>query len=179
MNTEKSSPGFHTPASRAMRLIESVDHTARELELKWGPGRLRLLVGEDLRGKFDRQRAKFNAAVWEPDDRQTEKHAAAMQRAWQALDAAAVEAGAAPLDPDVFETTLEDGRVIAVARNSAEAWVAAHRAGRDVSVWSMQEIARLITAYPELVKIKTHWPGAAVTAVRTPLPDAMDDEVPF
>jgi len=161
------------------KIIESVDHLASDLELKWGPGRLRLLVDEQLRAKFDRQRSKFNGAIWSFHDREIEKHAAAMRRAWHVLDRAAEDAGAEPLDPDVFETTLEDGRVIAVARNSAEAWVAAHRLGRDVSVWSMQEIARLIDAYPELVDIKTHWPGATVTAVRTSLPDEMNDELPF
>ena len=179
MNSSDIGSSLPPPTSRVGKIIESVDHLASDLELKWGPGRLRLLVDEQLRGKFDRQRSKFNDAVWSFDDRQIDKHAAAMRRAWQALDRAAEEAGAEPLDPDVFETTLDDGRVIAVARNSAEAWVAAHRLGRDVSVWSMSEIARLIDGYPELVDIKTHWPGAAVKAVRTPLPDKLDDEVPF
>ena len=179
MNSSDMGSSVPPPTSRVGVLIESVDHLASDLELKWGPGRLRLLVDEQLRGKFDRQRSKFNDAVWSFAERQIEKHAAAMRRAWQALDRAAEDAGAEPLDPDVFETTLDDGRVIAVARNSAEAWVAAHRLGRDVSVWSMSEIARLIDGYPELVDIKTHWPGAAVKAVRTPLPDKLDDEVPF
>ena len=182
MNTENSSPGFTTPASRAMRLIESVDHTARELELKWGPGRLRLLVDEDLRGKFDRQRVKFNAAVWELDDRQTEKHAGAMQRAWQALDEAAVEAGAAPLDPDVFEAAMDDGTVVAICRSDAEAFVAADRFkadGRSVNVWSVHEVARMVAAWPEVVEVKRHFPGAAVEGVKTQLPDELNDEVPF
>ena len=34
------------------------------MERKWGAGRLRLMVGPELREKFDRQRYLTNQAVW-------------------------------------------------------------------------------------------------------------------
>ena len=177
-----STPTFTPPQAQSELFVESVDHVARDLELKWGPGRLRLLVDETLRGRFDRQRVRFNYAVFKYDSREIEKHSKAMRRAWEALDQAAVAAGAVPLDPTVFEATMPDGTVLAICRDNAEAFVASKKfqaEGREVNVWSMEEVARMVAAMPSLVSVKRHFPGATVEAVRTPLPDSMIDEVPF
>jgi len=39
----------------ARSVIDGVDHVAVEMERKWGVGRLRLLVDDDLRQRFDQQ----------------------------------------------------------------------------------------------------------------------------
>ena len=64
----------------------------RELDRKWGIGRLRLLVDDALRARFDQQRRLFNAALVNGDEEQVALHGAAMRRGWDALDAAATEA---------------------------------------------------------------------------------------
>ena len=176
------SPTVSPPTPKANQFIESVDHVASELELKWGAGRLRLLVNETMRAKFDRQLAKFNDAVWSYDDRKIEKHSQAMRRAWQALDKEAEATGAEPLDPEIFETALQDGTVIAICRNNAEAYVAARRfkaEGRDVNVWSIDEVGRMIASVPSLVDIKRHFPGATVKNFKTAVHKDFDDVVPF
>ncbi len=45
-------------------VIDGVDHVAVEMENKWGVGRLRLLVDDDMRERFDRQAMLFNEAIW-------------------------------------------------------------------------------------------------------------------
>jgi hypothetical protein len=44
-------------------IIDGLDQVAIEMERKWGVGRLRLLVNELLRAKFDAQKDKLDAAI--------------------------------------------------------------------------------------------------------------------
>ncbi len=50
------------------------------LEKKWGVDRLRRLVDDDLRERFDRQHRKFNEALFAHDLAEIEKHAAGMKK---------------------------------------------------------------------------------------------------
>jgi hypothetical protein len=43
--------------------LDGVDRTAAEMERKWGVGRLRLLVSDLLRAKFDAQKDRLDAAI--------------------------------------------------------------------------------------------------------------------
>jgi hypothetical protein len=53
---------------------------------KWGSGRLRLLVDEELRQRFDKQRLHYNRAVWSGDWGSVDRHAAALLRGYDVLD---------------------------------------------------------------------------------------------
>lgn len=157
------SPGV---VNRMQALVDGVDHLAVEMERKWGVGRLRLLVSPDLREKFDRQAQKWNDAIWSAPLHEVEEHAGGMTRGWKALDAAAMGSGQKPLAPVVWEVRLSSGRVVALVRDGSEA----HQVARDaryVEVWTMEEIARVIEAFPEIAKAKEVFPGALVTEVRT------------
>lgn len=167
---------------RMQALIDGVDEVAKAAEAKWGVGRLRLLVSDELREKFDRQGRLLNQAIWTGDldgvGTGAETHAPAMRRGWQALDAAATAAGAQPLSPAVWEVPLSGGRVAALVRSVAEVHQVA-REGRYVQVWSVDEIARLIDAFPEVVKAKEVFPGAEVLCGRPVSASVHDDAIPF
>jgi hypothetical protein len=64
-----------------------------------GRDRLRLLVGPELREKFDRQRYLLNQAIWHGELEAVRRESGAWSCAWQALDRAAAAAGKAPLAP--------------------------------------------------------------------------------
>ena len=49
-------------ATAIQGLVQSVDALTDEMERKWGVGRLRMLVPDDLRERFDRQWQKWQAA---------------------------------------------------------------------------------------------------------------------
>ena len=51
-------------------VVDGVDHCVRELDRKWGIGRLRLFVDDTLRARFDQQRQLFNAALVNGDEEQ-------------------------------------------------------------------------------------------------------------
>jgi hypothetical protein len=105
MASDKSwarTPGTYI-AGRAY--IDGADETAAEMEAKWGCDRLRLLVGPELREKFDRQRYLLNQAIWHGEleaVRREQPHGRRMAGAgpgrgcrWQAADLAAGLGGAA------------------------------------------------------------------------------------
>src|SRR5262245_16824412 len=51
-------------ATAVKAALDRLDHVAREAERKWGIGRLRLLVDDELRAKFDRQARLLDDALW-------------------------------------------------------------------------------------------------------------------
>ena len=145
-------------------ILDGVDALARQMERKWGVGRLRLLVGDALRIKFDAQKAKLDAAIAAGQETYIRAQAEGMRRAWLALDRAATEDGAQALAPEVWECVLPaSGEVVSIVRTEAEA----HHVARDGEVWTLAEIAVLIERLGDQVRqVKRRFPGAAVVEVR-------------
>ena len=155
--------------------LDEADATAAQMEAKWGVDRLRLLVGPELREKFDRQRYLLNRAIWHGELEDVRRESGRAVKAWLALDVAATAAGATPLDALVWEVavgTADDVHVAAIVPDNAHA----HRViaeGRKVAVYTLEEIARLLAAMPTVAKAKTLWPGATVTASRKSIDDPL------
>lgn len=153
--------------------LDEADMTAIEMERKWGAGRLRLLVGPEMREKFDRQRYLLNQAIWHGDLEAVRREAQRMVKAWLALDRAAIAAGKGGLSPQVWEVALEDGTVAAIVPDDATAR-AVYADGRKVAVYTLDEIARLLASFPSLARAKQTWPGASVTKISRSVTDALD-----
>jgi hypothetical protein len=153
--------------------IDGADETACEMESKWGAGRLRLLVGPELREKFDRQRYLLNQAIWHGELEEVRREAGRMIKAWEALDRVATERGAKPLERAVWEIVLEDGTVAAIVPDNARA-ASVNADGRQVAVYTLEEIGRLLSNYSEIAKAKLIFPGATVTAIRRSVEDPLD-----
>lgn len=177
--------------------LDEADLTASEMEAKWGADRLRLLVGPELREKFDRQRYLLNQAIWHGELEGVRREAQRMVTAWLALDRAAVAAGKGRLSPLVWEVAVleADGlasRVAAIVPDAEHAHMV-RADGRHVEVYTLEEIGRLLAAMPGVAKCKIVWPGATVTAVKRsiedpllsvhdtslPLDERMGDEIGF
>ncbi len=164
--------------------IDGVDALAREVEQRWGAGRVRLLVPTELREKFDRQRHLFNEAIWHGDLEEVRTQSVRMERAWRAVDATASAAGKSVLSPEVWEVALESGVVVAIVRTNDDArHVAAD--GRKMAVYTLEEIGRLLSAWPTIAAVKEKFEGATVAAIYDrgdPLdgmPDVLNDDIPF
>ena len=146
-------------------VIDGVDHVAVEMENKWGVGRLRLLVEDDMRERFDRQAVLFNEAVFTNDANAVRRHGEGMRKAWQALDKYASDCRFCRIDPTIWEVNGPDG-VIAVVRTNPEAYCVV-REGRAVEVWTLDEVARVITAHRKTIgEAKRVFPGAEVIDAR-------------
>lgn len=168
-----ATPGMYI-AGRAV--LDEADALEVELELKWGRDRLRLLVDPSLREKFDRQRYLTSQARWEGDLEDVRREAARMVKAWKALDKAATDAGAEVLDPAIWEVALENGTVATIVRDPQLAnRVLAE--GRRVNVYTLDEIAHMISQLPALIKAKEIFPGATVTKTKTKVTDPLDTPI--
>ena len=151
-------------------MVDGLDHVAHAMERKWGVGRLRLLVSDFLRAKFDEQKDRLDAAIAAGEERFVAAQVEGMKRAWAALDRSAADAGVKQLAPEVWECALPStGEVVSIVRTDAEA----HHVARECRVFTVAEIATLIEALGESVlEIKRQFPGAAVTGIRRkPSPD--------
>jgi hypothetical protein len=169
--------------------FEGVDQARADAEAEWGVDRLPMLVDDELRAKFNRQKVRWSTVLqdaWASEVLSRDKldavrsAAGGMSRAYAALADAASIAGHRPLSAEVWETRLADGRVAAVVRTDDEArHVIA--SGRHLAVYTLAEVANIIDALPEALQIaKTEFPGAKV------LPREHDrswvrtgDEIPF
>jgi hypothetical protein len=165
-----ASYGTHLAGQAA---IDGADHAAITMEQKWGAGRLRLLVNTAMREKFDKQRFKLNAAIWHGDLQELQTEAQRMVNAWMALDRAAAAAGAFGLVPTVWEVALPDGTVAAIVRDRSDLPLVAGE-GRQLVVYTLDEIAVMLGNYREVVRVKEAFPGAKVEAIRRTINDPLD-----
>jgi len=153
--------------------LDGADETAAEMESKWGADRLRLLVSSELREKFDRQRYLLNQAVWHGELEDVRREANRMVTAWLSLDKVATAGGHAPLSREVWEIGLSDGSVAAIVPTDAHARLV-NGEGRQVAVYTLDEIAQILNRYAEISRAKLVIPGAVITAVRRSIDDPLD-----
>jgi len=166
----QSSPAVYLAGQAA---IDEMDKVAIELERKWGVGRLRLLVPLDVRERFDRQRYLVNHAIAQGSLEEVRQQSARMVKAWRALDELASAKGQPVQSNDVWEVVGPAGAVYAICRSVDDARLVKPE-GRLVNVYTLDEIARLLDAFPTVAKAKRVFEGAEVIRVRTHVSDPLD-----
>lgn len=149
---------------RCILAITPVDEAFRASEAKWGVARLERLVGTASLAAYRRGWTLWREAVLEGNADQLEAVGPKMVIALQVMDAEATAAGHKPLSGDRWEAATDDGRVLVVVRTQAEAHAIARepKDGRDVVVWTMDELARMVRALESVDAVKLAFPGAEV-----------------
>jgi len=156
-------------------MIDEVTLLADKMESKWGAGQLRLIVGPELRDKFDRQRYLFNQAIWHGELEDVRQQALRMANAWKALDRAATDAGLTIQLPEVWDHISEQGNVYAFVRHRDHAKVYRNDE-RKVRLFTLEEVCRILDAQSALGEAKAHFPGAEVVEVqKRSVGDVLDD----
>jgi hypothetical protein len=84
------------------------------------------------------------------------------------------------LSPKVWEIAVE-GRAVAIVPTDHDA-AAVNADGRELTVYTLEEIGRLLAAYPQIAQAKAVFLGATVTEIRktvedplNAIPDTKDD----
>lgn len=157
--------------------IDTLDLVAIAMERKWGADRLRLLVPEELRTKFDRQRLLTNTAITRGELADVLRETKRMIAAWRALDRVASSNQQAALPATVWETHGPDGAVIQIVRESELAGMIAAEnvaAGRRTQVYTLEEVGRILSKMPSLYQVKDYFPGSTITAVRQSVGDPLN-----
>ena len=156
-----------------MEHIDEMKIVAKEMEERWGVGRLRLLVPVDLREKFDRQRYLTNQAIWLGDLEQLKEHTRKMIVAYRKLDEVAQASGASQKPVEQWETVLGDGTVLVVVKAPEDAQGVSDD-GRKKVVWSLEEVAMLVDEQKAILLAKALFAGAEVVKVETSIKDPLD-----
>ena len=150
--------------------LDGVRQVRDEFAIKWGAGQLRLIVGDEMRIRFDRQSIRFKDALAMNDMAQIETQGEAMKRAYHALDAEAHRLGRIPPPESVWTVVHpRSGETIWVAETDADARRIAMK-GRVT--FSLREIATFIPG--GVLEIRKQIPMSEV------LPEVdFDDPIPF
>ena len=167
------------PADPKIEAVQQTDLAVRELELRYGPGRL-LAACPDLAlaEKMRRQMQLYNDAVYGGSAADTQVQAQGLIKGYQALERAFLEAGGQPLHYSaVIETELDNGSVLAIVPDITRY---SPRPGetRDVLAIGAGTVAEMFDKRTRetLAAVSRYWPGAHIeSAKRKPL----EDEIPF
>lgn len=165
-------------------IVRAVDQRGRDMDNRWGLGRLPALVAPEIGEKFRVQRRKFSAATLDLNLEQVRVQGDGMLRAYAKLDELATAAHGEPSRPEQWEFTITDAEDLIILVRDIKDVGRVDTGGRQCQVWSLDEIASVIRNHPLLAAAKDSFPGAMVESVRPAkrVRDKLDDdlsEVPF
>ena len=159
---------------------EPFDQVAREMERKWGIGRLQGLVPAEMAAKFGLAMGLLNKALDDADKDATVAMVNNCINGMNAMDAAAEAAGHKPARPDVWQYEM-DGFRFGIIRD-VEEWPQVADDLPGVTIFTMREIAVALAADRKarsaIAQIKAEFPGAQITRISATA-DSLSDEIPF
>jgi len=157
--------------------LKPLDRLAREMELKWGAGRLPGLVDAELAHKFGSAKDKLNEAIQCNNPDMLLRRVEVMLRGWQKLDDVAMANGADKLPLSMLGYT-HGGRSYVVVMEPQDYDMARQAAPAGATVVAMAE---LIESYKivagRITGVLEAFPGAQIKGARAP--SKLDDDIPF
>lgn len=174
-------PGAKPHEIRCDYAVAPLDRVALDMDRKWGIDRLPSLVAPAMAEKYGAAMAHLNSAIDENDPAKVADAANNCMRGLAAMDAAATAAGHKPITPLVWEYEL-DGNRFGVVQSSGD-WPAVAVTHPGLTTYTLREVALALASYKNALPInesvKAAFPGAQISAVRTPLEISLDDEIPY
>jgi hypothetical protein len=159
--------------------LKPLDRLAREMELKWGAGRLPALVEPELASLFGKAKDKLNEAIQCNDPDMIVRRVQVMIRGWEKLDAVASAAELETLPPRTLGYS-HAGRAYVVVLEPQDYDIARHAAAEVATVVALAE---LLEAYKiiegRVGGVLKAFPGAQIREVRTPRISFDGDDIPF
>ena len=159
--------------------MKPLDRLAREMELKWGAGRLPALVEPELASLFGKAKDKLNEAIQCNDPDVIVRRVQVMIRGWEKLDAVASAAEMETLPARTLGYS-HNGRAYVVVLEPQDYDIARHAAEEGATVVALAE---LLEAYKiiegRVGSVLQAFPGAQIREVKTPRISFEGDEIPF
>jgi len=159
--------------------VNSVDEVARNLEQKWGIGKLERLAPPKLAVAFAQATENFNAACEGDDLKYLIAKCDNLIDGWKVLEETAIKNGHKPTDVDIWYAVAppdQGSYSFALVKHPADlASVSREDAQR---AYSMDEVIRIINDWESrMVKeVKEHFPKSHITKIET---KEFNDEIPF
>ena len=159
--------------------LEPLDRKARDMTARWGDS-LPSRVSVDLAGRFSAAYAALEERVLADDAVGTRQIADQLMRAWDKLEAEAIERGHHPLG-NAYCVEMGDGRIICFAHDGVEHIRKTHP---NWVVYSYDDAARIISAQfarDFIEEALQTFPDAKVTkySLGSEYDDELEDAIPF
>ena len=157
--------------------LNSVDKVARDMEQRWGIGKLEELADPALATRFEQARQNLNHALGQESISEVVAKAEDMIRGWKIIEKKVLEAGHKPECERVWHMVNDEGKKYAFVNDSSD-----HvHFDKDITVISMEEVLRVFEAHYEEVygEVKKHFPGAEIMKITNKEKDNLDDKLPF
>ena len=160
--------------------VNSVDAVARELEMKWGIGKLEELASPKLAVKFEQARQNFSEACQLDDSDYLVQKANNLITGWKKLETTAIEAGHKPGEAEVWYGIAPpdcDEYNFAIVKWGSDA----ANIDRDKYpiVYTLDEVCRIIKSFqrPLLEAAKTEFKDSKIVNIKTG--GNLNEEIPF
>ena len=161
----------------ASAILAPLDALAREMEKKWGVGRLQTLVSPEWAEKFHSASVKLNAAIDKSDLVAIRERAEILMRGLRKLDELAAGAGHEPWGrADVWEVQSPGGRLYAICRSQIDEKNMERYDG--MRVITLDEVARIIDAWDAdgfVTELRAQFPGSQIVKAGRIHPDDAPD----
>lgn len=146
--------------------LAPLDRVARLTESRWGIGRLDTLIAPELAAKVALAREQLDEAIAANDAAAVATYAAAMMRAWAAMEQSARAAGHTPQDVGRVWFVEAADRRFAIVQDATDIGPIQDKYP-DVSVWAVAEVARVLASkdLTTVLAVKKAFPGATVAKV--------------
>ena len=161
----------------------SVDKIARNLENKWGIGKLQELATPNLAVKFEQARQNFSDAINGNDVQYLVSKANNLIDGWKALERYALKNGFKPGTEEVWYAIAPEDQgeyKFAIVKHAAD--TAAVDRTKYPRVYTLDEIARIINAFetPTIQSTKENFPNSTITKIGgTNDKEQYNDPIPF
>lgn len=168
-----TSPGATPDEIKIDFCLGPFDRLSREMDIKWGVGRLPDLVCMDTAKIWGATMANLNAAIESQYTAEDQEQARAnviacvesALRGFAYMDAEAERTGASPADESIMEYEMAGTRIGIMADDAA--WPAIKAKRPDLVLYTMHEVACALEAYGGSVinEVKQNFPDARVTKI--------------
>jgi len=160
--------------------VNSVDAVARELEMKWGIGKLEELAAPNLAVKFEQARQNFSEACQLDDSDYLVQKANNLIAGWRKLETSSIEAGHKPGSAEVWYGIAPedcDEYNFAIVKWPSDA--AAIDRDKYPIVYSLDEVCRIIKSFqqPLVEAAKTTFKDSKIVNIKTG--GNLNDKLPF
>lgn len=163
--------------------VNSVDKVARDLEQRWGIGKLEELASPKLAVQFEQARQNFSDAANGDDHNYLVQKAENLITGWKALEAQAIKNGHSPDDAEVWYAIAPEDvgeYTFAIVKNASDA--AAVDREKYPRVYSLDEVARIIHNFENSMirKAKEIFPNSTITKIGDNTnKEPLNDPIPF
>ena len=163
--------------------VNSVDKVARDLEQRWGIGKLEELASPKLAVQFEQARQNFSEAANGDDHNYLVQKADNLITGWKALEAQAIKNGHSPDDAEVWYAIAPEDvgeYTFAIVKNGSDAAVVDRE--KYPRVYSLDEVARIIHNFENSMirKAKEVFPNSTITKIGDSTnKEPPNDPIPF